>query len=99
MELWASYVDRFGDDSILARTELSSPQKRQEMLNAIKEFRSSGGMVVGGGDSFEVLKTEKNGTNTLFKSFHEACAQQISKMILGMLWQWMLFQASWEAIR
>lgn len=83
MELWASYVDRFGDDSILARTELSSPQKRQEMLNAIKEFRSSGGMVVGGGDSFEVLKTEKNGTNTLFKSFHEACAQQISKMILG----------------
>lgn len=83
MELWASYIDRFGDDSILARTEISSPQKRQELLQAILDFRSSGGMVVEGSDQFSLLKSEKSSSAELFRSFHEVCVQQINKLILG----------------
>ncbi|MGL4560824.1 MAG: phage portal protein family protein [Brevinema sp.] len=83
MELWANYIDRFGDDSIVARTEISSPQKRQELLQAILDFRSSGGMVVEGTDDFSLLKSEKATSSELFKQFHDVCVQQINKLILG----------------
>ncbi|MGL4393992.1 MAG: phage portal protein family protein [Brevinema sp.] len=83
MELWANYIDRFGDDSIIAKTEVSSPQKRQELLQAILDFRSSGGMVIEGSDDFSLLKTEKSSSGDLFKAFHEVCVQQINKLILG----------------
>ncbi|MGL4367646.1 MAG: phage portal protein family protein [Brevinemataceae bacterium] len=83
MELWANYIDRFGDDSILARTEVSSPEKRQELLQAIIDFRSSGGMVVEGTDEFSLIKSDKSSSAELFKSFHEVCVNQINKLILG----------------
>ncbi|WP_159428207.1 phage portal protein family protein [Brevinema andersonii] len=83
MEYWTSYIMRFGDDSILASTDISTPQKRAEMLQAITEFRSSGGIVVDGSDKFEILKTEKTGTSTLFKTFYDVCSEQINKLILG----------------
>lgn len=83
MELWANYIDRFGDDSIIARTEISSPQKRQELLQAIIDFRSSGGMVVEGSDEFSLLKSEKSSSADLFQKFQETCVKQINKLILG----------------
>lgn len=59
MEYWVNYITRFGDDSILASSEVSSPQKREELRRAVAEFRASGGMIVDGTDKFEILKTEK----------------------------------------
>lgn len=83
MEYWVNYITRFGDDSILASTEVSSPQKREELRRAVAEFRSSGGMIVDGTDKFEILKTEKTGTSHLFKTFYDTCTEQINKLILG----------------
>lgn len=83
MEYWVNYITRFGDDSILASTEVSSPQKREELRRAVADFRSSGGMIVDGTDKFEILKTEKTGTSHLFKTFYDTCTEQINKLILG----------------
>lgn len=83
MEYRVNYITRFGDDSILASTEVSSPQKREELRRAVAEFRASGGMIVDGTDKFEILKTEKTGTSHLFKTFYDTCTEQINKLILG----------------
>lgn len=83
MEYWASYISRFGDDSILVHTELSGPEKKADLLRAITDFRSSGGMVVEGSDTFELLKNDKSSSSLLFKDFAQACRESISKLILG----------------
>lgn len=83
MDLWISYIDRFGDDSIVGRVELSNEDKKMSMLNAIQEFRSSGAMVIEGTDSIEILKSDKNSSSQLFNDFYEVCSKQISKTILG----------------
>ena len=83
MDLWISYIDRFGDDSILGKLEVADDQKKNDFLIALTEFRSSGAMVVEGSDEVEILKTDKSSSSALFKGFHEICVQQVSKLVLG----------------
>ncbi|MGL5253790.1 MAG: phage portal protein family protein [Brevinema sp.] len=83
MEYWASYISRFGDDSILVHTDLASADKKSELLKAVMDFRSSGGMVVEGSDTFEILKHDKSSSSQLFKDFALICRESISKLILG----------------
>ena len=83
MEYWASYISRFGDDSILVHTELASSEKKEELLKAVMDFRSSGGMVVEGSDTFEILSNDKSSSSQLFKDFAVICRESISKLILG----------------
>ncbi|MGL4393605.1 MAG: phage portal protein family protein [Brevinema sp.] len=83
MELWISYLDRFGDDSFIGKMDVADSNKKMEFLNALAEFRSSGAIVVEGTSSIETIKADKSGSSALFKNFHEICTQQISKLILG----------------
>ncbi len=83
MDLWISYIDRFGDDSIIGRVEISNDERRSSMLHAIKEFRSSGAMVIEGSDTIEILKSDKNSSSQLFGDFYNVCTKQISKIFLG----------------
>lgn len=83
MEYWSSYISRFADDSILAHTDGANPAKKAELLRAIMDFRSSGGLVTEGTETFEVLNTNKSASSMLFKDFAQACRESISKLILG----------------
>lgn len=83
MDLWISYIDRFGDDSIVGRVELANDDKKMAMLHAIQEFRSSGAMVIEGSDSIDILKSDKSSSSQLFKDFYDLCTKQISKVVLG----------------
>ncbi|MGL5956800.1 MAG: phage portal protein family protein [Brevinema sp.] len=83
MELWISYLDRFGDDSIIGKMDVADERRKLQMLEAITQFKSSGAVVLEGTDSVEVLKTDKANSSALFKNFYDICNQQISKLILG----------------
>ncbi|MGL4561945.1 MAG: phage portal protein family protein [Brevinema sp.] len=83
MELWISYLDRFGDDSVIGRIDIADDKKKFQFLQAIADFKSSGAIVIEGTDSVDTIKTDKSGSSSLFKNFHEICSQQISKLILG----------------
>ncbi len=83
MDLWISYIDRFGDDAIVGRVDIASEERRIAMLNAISEFRSSGAMVIEGSDNIEILKSDKNSSSKLFGDFYDICTKQISKIFLG----------------
>jgi len=83
LHMWSSFIDRFGDDSLIAKADMVSESEKQGLMQAITDFRSSGGIVLENTQSLEVLNTNKNASALLFKSFYEVCTQQISKLILG----------------
>lgn len=83
MDLWISYIDRFGDDSIIGRVEIANEERKNSMLQAIQEFRSSGAMVIEGSDTLEILKADKSNSSQLFNEFYEVCTKQINKIFLG----------------
>jgi len=83
LHMWSSFIDRFGDDSLIAKADMVGDNEKMGLMQAISDFRSSGGIVLENTQSLEVLNTNKNASALLFKSFHEVCTQQISKLILG----------------
>ncbi|MGL5956701.1 MAG: phage portal protein family protein [Brevinema sp.] len=83
MDLWISYIDRFGDDSIIGRIDIANEDRKAAMLHAIKEFRGSGAMVIEGTDKIEILKSDKNSSSQLFNDFYTVCTKQINKIFLG----------------
>ena len=83
LDLWISYIDRFGADSIVGHTDLGNDEKKMSMLHAIQEFRSSGAIVIEGSDTLSTLKTDKSNSSTLFGDFYRVCMEQISRLVLG----------------
>lgn len=83
LDLWISYLDRFGDDSVVAKVDIANDDKKVALLHAIAEYKSSGAIVIEGTDELETIQTDKTGSSALFKDFHTLCTEQINKLILG----------------
>ncbi len=83
LELWISYLDRFGDDSVVGKTDILNEEKKMSFLSALQEFKGSGAIVIDNSDEIDIIKTDKTGSSSMFKDFHTLCCEQISKLFLG----------------